>query len=107
MVLCVETVDPAWVTVQTESLYTTSYRLRAISTSPSRRPSTRDAPKVRERDGERSVPAAHWGYLPGWAKDFKRQRPQPISVSVETVSTSPMFRKSNATARASIPAASC
>ncbi len=32
------------------------------------------------------MPAAHWGYLPGWAKDFKKQRPQPINALIETVS---------------------
>jgi putative SOS response-associated peptidase YedK len=66
---------------------------------------TRDVALVRERDGERSMPAVHWGYVPGWAKDFKKQRPQPINARIETVSTSPMFRKSFATARAIIPAA--
>ncbi|ALD14387.1 SOS response-associated peptidase (plasmid) [Clavibacter capsici] len=66
---------------------------------------TRDVALVREREGERSVPAVHWGYVPGRAKDFKKQRPQPINARIETVSTSPMFRKSFATARAIIPTA--
>jgi putative SOS response-associated peptidase YedK len=66
---------------------------------------TRDVALVRERDGRRSMSAVHWGYVPGWAKDFKKQRPQPINARIETVSTSPIFQKSFATARAIIPAA--
>ncbi|PPG56516.1 SOS response-associated peptidase [Rathayibacter sp. AY1C5] len=60
---------------------------------------------VRERDGERSAPMVHWGFVPVWAKDFKKQRPQPINARIETVASSPMFRKAFATSRVLIPAA--
>ncbi|MDY0914486.1 SOS response-associated peptidase [Rathayibacter festucae] len=39
------------------------------------------------------------------AKDFKKQRPQPINARIETVASSPMFRKAFATSRVLIPAA--
>ena len=61
-------------------------------------------PVVRERHGERQLPGARWGFVPSWYPDLKK-RPQPINARIETVSTSPMFRKSFATARAIIPAA--
>ncbi|WP_244907006.1 SOS response-associated peptidase [Rathayibacter caricis] len=60
---------------------------------------------VREPDGERSVPMVHWGFVPMWAKDFKKQRRQPINARIETVANSPMLRKAFATSRVLIPAA--
>ncbi len=66
---------------------------------------TSDVAVVRESEGERSMPAVRWGYVASWAKDFKKQRAQPITARIDTGSTSPMFRKSFATARANITAA--
>jgi putative SOS response-associated peptidase YedK len=65
---------------------------------------TRQVAAVRQWEGERVMPLVHWGYVPGWAKDFKKQRPQPINARLETVATSPMFRKSFASHRGVIPA---
>jgi len=55
--------------------------------------------------GERTAPAVRWGYVPSWAKDFTKQRQQPINARIETVSTSPMFRKAFEVARCIVPAA--
>jgi len=65
---------------------------------------TRQVVAVRQWEGERVMPRVHWGYVPGWAKDFKKQRPQPINARLETIATSPMFRKSFAAHRGVIPA---
>lgn len=65
---------------------------------------TRQVATVREWEGERVMPLVHRGYVPGWAKDFKKQRSQPINARLETMATSPMFRKSLASHRGVIPA---
>ncbi|NQX28146.1 SOS response-associated peptidase [Microbacteriaceae bacterium VKM Ac-2854] len=62
-------------------------------------------PAERLRHGERSMPLVRWGFVPGYAKDFEKQRPQPINARMETVATSGMFRKAFASARCIIPAA--
>ncbi|WP_258068130.1 SOS response-associated peptidase [Rathayibacter sp. AY1A2] len=58
---------------------------------------------VRERDGERSAPTMHWGVRAGVGEDFTKQRPQPINARIETVASSPMFRKAFATSNSPCP----
>lgn len=60
-------------------------------------------PVVRERHGERRLPAVRWGFLPAWATDPKA-KPQPINARIETVATSGMFRRAFAHARCIVPA---
>lgn len=60
---------------------------------------------ARTWEGERVAPSVRWGFVPSWAKDFQKQRPQPINARIETVATSSMFRKAFAVARCIIPAA--
>ena len=43
---------------------------------------------VREHDGDRYQAEVRWGFVPGWAKDFQKQRPQPINAKIENVLTS-------------------
>ncbi|NQX13806.1 SOS response-associated peptidase [Microbacteriaceae bacterium VKM Ac-2855] len=62
-------------------------------------------PVVRDRHGEREMPLVRWGFVPAYAKDFVKQRPQPINARIETVATSGMFRKAFSKARCIIPAA--
>lgn len=62
-------------------------------------------PAVRLRHGEREMPLVRWGFVPSYAKDFEKQRPQPINARMETVASSGMFRRAFAKARCIIPAA--
>jgi putative SOS response-associated peptidase YedK len=54
---------------------------------------THEAALVRERDGERSMPAVQWGYVPGWAKDFKRLMALPVRVSPSAGDDNPVSRQ--------------
>lgn len=65
---------------------------------------TDDVIVVRERHGTRETTAAHWGFVPSWAKSMK-QRPQPINARLETVESASMFRKAFAANRCIVPAA--
>lgn len=60
---------------------------------------------ARTWEGKRTAPAVRWGFVPSWAKDFTKHRPQPINARLETASTSPLFRKAFAVSRAIITAA--
>jgi putative SOS response-associated peptidase YedK len=60
-------------------------------------------PVVRDRHGDRELPAVRWGFLPSYAKDAK-QRPQPINARIETVATSGMFKRAFARQRCIVPA---
>lgn len=57
-----------------------------------------------DRESDRTLDTAFWGFVPTWAKDWKKQQPKPINARIETVSTSPMFRKSFAKHRVLVPA---
>lgn len=59
---------------------------------------------VRTFRGERSMADIQWGFVPSWAKDFRKQRPQPINARLETVATSGMFRRAFQSNRCIIPA---
>jgi len=59
---------------------------------------------VREFRGEREMPDVRWGFVPSWAKQFEKQRPQPINARIETVATSGMFRRAFASSRCIVPA---
>jgi putative SOS response-associated peptidase YedK len=59
---------------------------------------------VREFRGQREMPDIQWGFVPSWAKDFRKQRPQPINARIETVATSGMFKRAFATNRCIVPA---
>ncbi|WP_066522409.1 SOS response-associated peptidase [Curtobacterium ammoniigenes] len=59
---------------------------------------------VREFRGERALTDIQWGFVPSWAKDFRRQRPQPINARMETVATSGMFRRAFQSNRCIVPA---
>ncbi|PZE78339.1 MULTISPECIES: SOS response-associated peptidase [unclassified Curtobacterium] len=65
---------------------------------------TDDVQAVRQFRGERAMPDVHWGFVPSWAKDFRKQRPQPINARIETVATSGMFRTAFAGNRCIVPA---
>ena len=65
---------------------------------------TTEVTVVRTRHEERTATSARWGFVPGWAKDFAKQRPQPINARMETVATASMFRKAFASARCIVPA---
>jgi putative SOS response-associated peptidase YedK len=59
---------------------------------------------VRQFRGERALPDVQWGFVPSWAKDFRKQRPQPINARIETVASSGMFRRAFAANRCIVPA---
>jgi putative SOS response-associated peptidase YedK len=59
---------------------------------------------VRQFRGERELPDIQWGFVPSWAKDFAKQRPQPINARIETVATSGMFKRALLTNRCIVPA---
>ena len=59
---------------------------------------------VREQDDQRYQAEVKWGFVPVWAKDFKKQRPQPINAKIENVLTSGMWKKPFAAHRCIVPA---
>lgn len=59
---------------------------------------------VRDRGDGRVEAEVKWGFVPVWAKDFAKQRPQPINAKIENLTSSGMWKKPFAAHRCIVPA---
>lgn len=59
---------------------------------------------VRDRGDDRYLEQVKWGFVPVWAKDFTKQRPQPINAKIENLLTSGMWKRPFTAHRAVVPA---
>ena len=59
-------------------------------------------PIIAEADGQATLRAARWGFVPSWTKG--RPKAQPINARAETVATSGMFRRAFQQRRCLVPA---
>jgi putative SOS response-associated peptidase YedK len=61
-----------------------------------------DVPVVRQRDSQRIVDLASWGFVPSWARG--KPKTKPINAKSETVQTNGMFRNAFKSSRCLFPA---
>ena len=65
---------------------------------------SRMVPALGRISGQMRMFEAHWGLVPGWAKDWDAMKTKPINARVETVAEKPMFRGAFKRGRVAIPA---